>query len=121
MMQFNEEKREMSVDEMIAAGLPWKQISERITQLQKEQKEKEKQRKDAAARMQADKVQKLENEIADKLYQWLTEKGYFQNIPTEMQTAAFKKDVQEFLKEIALKDFLDQLNFVFSTANRLFN
>lgn len=120
MMQFNE-KREMSVDEMIAAGLPWKQISERITQLQKEQKEKEKQRKDAAARMQADKIQKLENEIADKLYQWVKEKGCLQAIPTEMQTVAFKQEVQEFLKDIALRDFLDQLNFIFSAANKLFN
>ena len=34
-------KKKMTIEEMIAAGMPWEQIKSRINELQREQKEKE--------------------------------------------------------------------------------
>lgn len=48
----------MTIEEMIAAGMPWDQIKARINELQREQKEKE--AAEAAARMrQANKAQEV--------------------------------------------------------------
>lgn len=54
-------KLNMTIEEMIAAGMPWDQIKSRINELQKEQKEKAV--AEAAAKMQQAK-QKQESEIA---------------------------------------------------------
>lgn len=50
--------KKMTIEEMIAAGMPWDQIKARINELQREQKEKE--AAEAAARMrQANKAQEV--------------------------------------------------------------
>lgn len=70
-------KKKMTIEEMIAAGMPWDQIKARINELQREQKEKE--AAEAAARMrQANKAQEVKaarERFVNAFLDWLIVEG----------------------------------------------
>ena len=70
-------KKKMTIEEMIAAGMPWDQIKARINELQKEQKEKE--AAEAAAKMrQANKAQEVKTareRFINAFIDWLIVEG----------------------------------------------
>lgn len=67
----------MTIEEMIAAGMPWDQIKARINELQKEQKEKE--AAEAAARMRqvnkAQEVKAARERFVNAFLDWLIVEG----------------------------------------------
>ena len=72
--------KKMTIEEMIAAGMPWDQIKARINELQREQKEKE--AAEAAARMrQANKAQEVKaarERFVNAFLDWLIVEGVIQ-------------------------------------------
>lgn len=68
--------KKMTIEEMIAAGMPWEQIKARINELQREQKEKE---AAAAARIhQANKAQEVRTareRFVNAFLDWLIVEG----------------------------------------------
>lgn len=75
-------KHNMTIEEMIAAGMPWDQIKARINELQREQKEKE--AAEAAARMRqtnkAQEVKAARERFINAFLDWLIVEGV---IPSE--------------------------------------
>ena len=73
-------KKKMTIEEMIAAGMPWEQIKSRINELQREQKEKE--AAEEAARMrQMNKVQEAEaarERFINAFLDWMIVEGVVQ-------------------------------------------
>ena len=73
-------KKKMTIEEMIAAGMPWEQIKARINELQREQKEKE--AAEAAARMrQVNKAQEAEaarERFINAFLDWMIVEGVVQ-------------------------------------------
>lgn len=69
--------KKMTIEEMIAAGMPWEQIKARINELQREQKEKE--AAEAAAKMrQANKAQEVKTareRFVNAFLDWLIVEG----------------------------------------------
>lgn len=69
--------KKMTIEEMIAAGMPWDQIKARINELQREQKEKE--AAEAAARMRqvnkAQEVKTARERFVNAFLDWLIVEG----------------------------------------------
>ena len=69
--------KKMTIEEMIAAGMPWDQIKARINELQREQKEKE--AAEAAARMRqvnkAQEVKAARERFINAFLDWLIVEG----------------------------------------------
>lgn len=72
--------KKMTIEEMIAAGMPWDQIKARINELQREQKEKE--AAEAAARMRqvnkAQEVKTARERFVHAFLDWLVVEGVVQ-------------------------------------------
>ena len=70
-------KRNMTIEEMIAAGMPWDQIKARINELQREQKERE--AAEAAAKMRqvnkAQEVKAARERFVNAFLDWLIVEG----------------------------------------------
>ena len=69
--------KKMTIEEMIAAGMPWEQIKARINELQREQKEKE--AAEAAAKMRqmnkAQEVKTARERFVNAVLDWLIAEG----------------------------------------------
>ena len=73
-------KKKMTIEEMIAAGMPWEQIKARINELQREQKEKEA-AEEAAKMRQANKAQEAEaarERFINAFLDWMIVEGVVQ-------------------------------------------
>jgi leucyl aminopeptidase (aminopeptidase T) len=86
-------KHNMTIEEMIAAGMPWDQIKARINELQREQKEKE--AAEAAAKMRqvnkAQEVKAARERFINAFLDWVIVEGV---IPSE-DREAFGEMVEE--------------------------
>lgn len=73
-------KKKMTIEEMIAANVPWEQIKARINELQREQKEKEV--AEAAAKMRqmnkAQEVKTARERFINAFLDWLIVEGVIQ-------------------------------------------
>lgn len=87
------ENREMSVEEMIAAGCPWEQIQARITKLQKEQKEKESAAKAQAQRaeLKAAQIKVAKDKFVASFADWMIAEGLLE----ESDKAEFSQVIEE--------------------------
>ena len=91
----------MTIEEMIAAGVPWDKIKARINQLQKEQKEKERM-KAAEAAIQAQKAQEVviaRDRFVNAFIDWLI----IEDAITEAERAEFTPLIVETCDNLAME------------------
>lgn len=98
----------MTIDQMIAAGLPWDQIKARINQLQAEQKE-------IARKAAAEKVKRQETDAAKaRMVQAVTDYFLAEGIINDKEVDFMSGMVEELTDELVMevKNNLAKLHFI---------
>ena len=92
------EKRTLTIEEMIAAGASWADISTRVKEMQREH-EKKKKAKEAAARAKAKKAEIAEN-ARERLVTAFVDWGIAEGFIPEAERNDFAADVAETMNVI---------------------
>ena len=103
-------KKKMTIEEMIAAGMPWEQIKSRINELQREQKEKEE--KKVAAQAKAMQVDAAKERLAVAFVDYMAAEGLPVDDRAEM-VEHIKGTVDELSAQIRQAIIMDKImNFL---------
>lgn len=98
-------KREMTIEEMIAAGTPWEKVKARIIELQRIQKEKEKMAAEAAA------LEKKKSTINADVARERAKRGVFDMLlAMELVEPDDRESIDEYLDSV-MNDVIADLTF----------
>ena len=97
-------KREMTIEEMIAAGTPWEKVKARIIELQRIQKEKEKMAAEAAA------LEKKKSAITDVARKRAKHRVFDMLLAMELVEPDDRESIDEYLDSV-MNDVIADLTF----------